>query len=407
MSTLQRKWALVFFALLLWIRQDVTGQTAGPITKPENKSILEYHEKMAKDYLSKNLNRFAYERMLKYNESLDSLYRSEKSDTLAKIERVFQERSSNQMASIKQLRERIAELTAKQDSLESSYSNLLRKALIAFGVWLLIVIVLLRFRRRNLSRARKNLEDSTTRQQTMEELAIKAEQLFSYSSKVIEPLRTAEHAGKEMIATVTEATGHARVPADWTQAESESNQLYRAVETELNVSDAILSQSLHSEEKEDVDINQLCEQYLEMASRGYRDENLTIQVTRDFEKRLPSIKLNRIAVGNLLLNILSNAFQSVRAKSTMEIAGYQPKVAMSTRILPRFLQIRIRDNGTGMSSAVLEKAMEEFYTTRDFSEGSGLGLHIANNIVSEMHKGEIKIESDEGNSTDVYIKFYI
>jgi len=407
MSTLQRKWALVFFAFLHCMNQGAMGQSAGPITKPENQSILEYHEKMAKDYLSKNLNRFAYERMLKYNDSLDSLYNSEKSDTLANIERVFKEKSSNQMTSIAQLRERISKLRTEQESLESTYSNLLRKALIAFGVWLVIVLVLLRFRRRNLSRARKKLEDSTTRQQTMEELAVKAEQLFSYSSKVIEPLKSAELAGRQMLSTVNEAASHAKVPADWAQAESESTQLYRSLESELNVADAVLSQSLVSEETEEVDINKLCEQYLEMASRGYKDENINIQVTRDFEKRLPAIKLNPIAVGNLLLNILSNAFQSVKAKSTMEIAGYQPKVAMSTRILPRFLQIRIRDNGQGMSSAVLDKAMEEFFTTRDLTEGAGLGLHIANNIVSEVHKGEIKMESDEGNSTDVYIKFFI
>lgn len=129
-------------------------------------------------------------------------------------------------------------------------------------------------------------------------------------------------------------------------------------------------------------------------------------VTHDFEKNLPPISINGPAVGAMLINVFINAFQSVQEKSKKEIKGYEPKVSVSTRILPRFLQIRVKDNGLGMNDEVLSKAYNEFYTNRSESGGTGLGLFFATEVVGQMHKGEIKIESEEGNSTDVYIKFF-
>ena len=131
------------------------------------------------------------------------------------------------------------------------------------------------------------------------------------------------------------------------------------------------------------------------------------QITKDFEKNLPAVKTNHGAIGYLLLNLLSNSLKSIEEKYKKGIKGYQPKISISTRILPRFLQIRIKDNGTGMTDDILTKAMDEFYSTREPKEGSGLGLTISKQIISEFHKGEIKIESESGNSTDVYIKFFI
>ena len=66
----------------------------------------------------------------------------------------------------------------------------------------------------------------------------------------------------------------------------------------------------------------------------------------------------------------------------------------------------MKDNGIGISEEFQKTLFEEFNTTRPLGEGTGLGLSESKRILTELHKGEIKIESDPGNGTDVYIKFF-
>ena len=179
---------------------------------------------------------------------------------------------------------------------------------------------------------------------------------------------------------------------------------------ELRLANSLINQEGElSDDKESTDINKLCEEYLNIASRGVLSEGneFNCQITSDFEKNLPAVKVNQAAIGSLLLNVLNNSFQSVEEKFNKGVKGYQPKVTISTRILPRFLQIRIKDNGLGMSNTVLPIATTQFFTTLENGKGAGLGLSESMKIMTELHKGELKIESENGNSTDVYIKFFL
>ena len=60
-----------------------------------------------------------------------------------------------------------------------------------------------------------------------------------------------------------------------------------------------------------------------------------------------------------------------------------------------------------MSNTVLPIATTQFFTTLENGKGAGLGLSESMKIMTELHKGELKIESENGNSTDVYIKFFL
>ncbi|MBP6403793.1 MAG: ATP-binding protein, partial [Bacteroidia bacterium] len=162
------------------------------------------------------------------------------------------------------------------------------------------------------------------------------------------------------------------------------------------------------EEKIATNMNQLCEQFLELSQRGHQptDGSFAILVTKDLEKNLPSIKVIPEAVGSLLLNVMNNAFQAVIEKQAKGIKGYQPKVTVSTRILPRFLQIRVKDNGDGMNDLTLNQAPQEYFSLKPLEQGVGLGLSDSQNIMA-LHKGELKLESETGNGSDVYLKFYL
>jgi two-component system NtrC family sensor kinase len=76
-------------------------------------------------------------------------------------------------------------------------------------------------------------------------------------------------------------------------------------------------------------------------------------------------------------------------------------------VLPRFVQIRIKDNGTGIPEANLATVYEAFSSLNRPEEGAGLGLTAARRIMEELHQGELLIESEPGRGTDVYLKFYL
>jgi signal transduction histidine kinase len=403
---------IVFFLSLLFAISFLDSNAQQhhlPLSKPENIDVIENFDNKTQDLLGKNLNRFAYEKLVRYNHVLDSLYKIEKKDTLKSIEQNYLSRTATVRAEIDSLNSHIRENSALKVDLEKRYWGLVRKAVISFVLWFVIVIVVLQIRKRKLKQANKKLESTNIQLQVMEESSAYAEKLIAELKSEYHNIERLNQEYLKVHSLITAGEKGVVPSAEWNEIIKKSDGLKKSIELEANIVNAVvLQQQEIDENKESANINELCERYVEIVTRGFfLRENFTCQITKDFEKRLPDIKVNTAAIGTLLLNIITNAIQSVRDQSLKGVKGYQPKVAISTRILPRFLQIRIRDNGTGMTENILDQSTAEFYSTRPLNEGSGLGLFVANDIIKNIHKGEIKIESEAGASTDVYIKFYI
>jgi len=71
------------------------------------------------------------------------------------------------------------------------------------------------------------------------------------------------------------------------------------------------------------------------------------------------------------------------------------------------VEIEIRDNGAGMSDEVCSKIFEPFFTTKEVGKGSGQGLAITHDIVTNKHHGEIAVESVVGEGTAFFIRLPI
>jgi signal transduction histidine kinase len=388
----------------------VSGQSdESPLQNPHHREILENYDKRASDFAANNLNRFGLDRLHSYNRLLDSLFNVEKNDTLDKIEKAYLLNSSKNLSDIDSLKQGILKYTASEIVLKEKYGALVKKAMISFALWLFIILLLLQIRKVRFKKERSNLQSATLQLEAIEKSAKRAEGLFKQLNPLKESLQLLKTETTKIYITLTEPGIEKNSRTGWDEIINQAGKLKNASDLEAGITDALLSQSnIPGIEKQKTDINSLCEQYLEIASRGYlKAGNFSCQVTKDLEKKLPQINVIPEAVGSLLLNVLANAFQSIQDKHKLEIKGYQPKITVSTRILPRFLQIRIRDNGVGMTEETLNNSKSEFYSTRELGDGSGLGLFFAEKTISEMHKGEIKIESEKGASTDVYIKFFI
>jgi two-component system, NtrC family, sensor kinase len=83
--------------------------------------------------------------------------------------------------------------------------------------------------------------------------------------------------------------------------------------------------------------------------------------------------------------------------------GFEPTLCASTRSLRNGVEIRIRDNGTGIAQEVKEKMFNPFFTTKPVGEGTGLGLSICHDIIVKQHGGKIDVDTRPGVFTEFII----
>jgi signal transduction histidine kinase len=398
----------LFLFLFSFFLINVNGEeNRSPLNNEAHKQILHRIDSGAYASASVNLNKFALDKLLNYDRILDSLYKAERDDSLAFLENNYISGANAKKVALDSLHRKINEVSIQKSEIDNTYKSLIKKALFSFGLWLLIVIVILQFRNKALAKSKYNFLKTNAQLKSMEGLVTKADQLLKGLTGNRERINKLHKEFSFLSESFSAGVNSENISPAKKYIIEKTDQIKQKLEEEDKITEAILHQL--GEDKgvfELSDINSVCNLYTDIASRGLMNDAFNIQVTKDFEKNLPPIKINSTAVGTLILNILCNAFSSVNEKSNSGVKEYIPKIALSTRILPRFLQIRIRDNGKGMSDEVIQKAATEFYSTRPPGQGSGLGLYVAQSIAKEMHSGEVKIESEKGNSTDVYIKFF-
>ena len=77
-------------------------------------------------------------------------------------------------------------------------------------------------------------------------------------------------------------------------------------------------------------------------------------------------------------------------------AGFEPTLLAATKNLGGTVEIRIRDNGTGIPPEVKEKMFNPFFTTKPAGEGTGLGLSMTHDIIVKQHGGTIEVHTEPG-----------
>ncbi len=108
--------------------------------------------------------------------------------------------------------------------------------------------------------------------------------------------------------------------------------------------------------------------------------------------------------GRVLLNIFNNAFYAVMQKKKSVGEAYCPTVTLSSRLENGTVEIRVRDNGTGIPDSVRAKIFEPFFTTKPTGQGTGLGLSLSYEIIHAGHKGTLVVESEKDSFTEFIIR---
>ena len=149
----------------------------------------------------------------------------------------------------------------------------------------------------------------------------------------------------------------------------------------------------------DVDLNLAVEEGLNLAYHGARAEKpgFDIALTKDFDPAVGLVSVYPQEFNRVLLNLVSNGFHAAHAKRRNSGGPeYEPRLAVSTKALGDRIEIRIRDNGTGIDEAVKDKMFNPFFTTKPAGEGTGLGLSLSHDIVVKQHGGTIEVDTQLG-----------
>ena len=151
--------------------------------------------------------------------------------------------------------------------------------------------------------------------------------------------------------------------------------------------------------RQSVEINGLVEEYAAHALHAVqvRYPDFKPILTLDVSEDAGTVDVAPQEIGRVLINLIDNALGAVRQRAAEAPASYTPTVTISTGRASGGVEVRVADNGPGMSEAVRAKVFEPFFTTKPTGQGTGLGLSLSHDIVVQGHGGTLTMESIEGD----------
>ena len=158
-----------------------------------------------------------------------------------------------------------------------------------------------------------------------------------------------------------------------------------------------------SGERRAVDLNALLKQYADLAYHAMRAKDQRFNVTweEDFDGGVGEVEVVPQDLSRVFLNLITNACQATFERA-MDEDQYQPRIRLSSKRQDNQIEFRIRDNGPGIPRDMIKKIFEPFVTTKPTGEGTGLGLSLSQDIVSQ-HGGLMGVESEAGVFTEFWL----
>ncbi len=151
-----------------------------------------------------------------------------------------------------------------------------------------------------------------------------------------------------------------------------------------------------------VDLNKLIEEFSKLAYQGIRgnDSEFNLTFKTDYDSSIGLVNIEFQEISRVIINLVDNACYALNDKKKRLQGDFSPEILLATKKLDGLIEIRIRDNGSGIPQVVIDKLFKPFFTTKPKGQGTGLGLSLSYEIITEVHKGKIEILSKEGEYTE-------
>jgi signal transduction histidine kinase len=184
-----------------------------------------------------------------------------------------------------------------------------------------------------------------------------------------------------------------------------------------------------SGQRELTDINHLLDEAVNLTYHGMRanDASFNITIEKDYGESIGKLEVVPQDLSRVFLNIINNACYAAHQKarvgegesgrkgdgvsaspahsvSSSPHQPFSPTLSISTKNLNGHIEIRIRDNGNGIPPEIRKKIFNPFFTTKPTGQGTGLGLSISYDIIVQQHRGELKVETEEGKFTEFVVR---
>ncbi|MGH1571862.1 sensor histidine kinase [Methylobacterium sp. P31] len=171
------------------------------------------------------------------------------------------------------------------------------------------------------------------------------------------------------------------------------------------VKNMLLHSRTGSGEHRPVEVNALVEESLNLAYHGARAAKPAFNVTlvRDLDPAAGVADIYPQEITRVLLNLMSNGFYATERRADDAGPGYEPTLTVTTRDRGDSVEIRVRDNGTGIPDSVKAKMFDPFFTTKPAGEGTGLGLSLSHDILVKQHGGTVDVATEPGQFTEFTI----
>jgi signal transduction histidine kinase len=273
-------------------------------------------------------------------------------------------------------------------------------------------------RTRELAKSLKDLRSAQDRLVQTEKLASLGQLTAGIAHEIKNPLNFVNNfsaVSVELIDELREALGGVRLNNKLRAEISEiagtlQGNLDKVVQHGKRADAIVKNMLLHSRqgsgEHRLVDINVLVDESLNLAYHGARAEKQGFNITleRSFDPAAGEVDLFPQEITRALLNLISNGFYAATKRKAEAHGGdYEPTLVATTKNLGDSIEIRIRDNGTGIPPEVREKLFDPFFTTKPAGEGTGLGLSISHDIIVKQHGGSIEVDTQPGEFTEFRI----
>jgi len=115
-----------------------------------------------------------------------------------------------------------------------------------------------------------------------------------------------------------------------------------------------------------------------------------IQVVRDYDRSLPHVSAFPGELNQVWTNLIDNAVDAMEGNGTLTV---RTRADLDDRLV-----VEIGDTGPGVPDEVRSRIFEPFFTTKPMGKGTGLGLDIAWRIVVGRHQGDIRLDSEPGDT---------
>ncbi len=172
----------------------------------------------------------------------------------------------------------------------------------------------------------------------------------------------------------------------------------------------MLLMSRGASEPQFTDINSLVEENARLSFHSARATNSDFQLdlVTDFDPEAGQVEVVPQDMGRVIINMVTNAGFATNERrmeigdESFDAESYMPTVYLATKRLGEEVEIRVKDNGTGIPSDVIDSIFNPFFTTKDPNQGTGLGLALCADIIRQ-HGGSISVETEPGESTEMTI----